>query len=348
MKDSVEIISVIATILIAQISYAEEYCRYSISDLSPSIKVKVDKDTNGIYTYNYTLRAETDSKFPLGYFFVKFGGIYEDIKSPLGWQHPFTKAKAQAGFGPNEKYIRWLKIKKENMIAAGQELSGFIVTSTEKPALTMAKVRTQGTGSPIIYSKIKKVAGKPCPGIWDEITSNTEQFVRVLTLAPASENQVSLSAFARPSSGQIWSGTYDDPNNTLYNFSPFDKKDIEILVVSDDDINVKDLDTSSLRFGRGEAKPKSVQKITISDQKFASENETKSAQGKDALLLSFSPREVNPLCNVDLALFLKGKMKSGKNFFSGVAVKKTPCTEENWKIEAEKILTKENSMKQGH
>lgn len=214
---------------------------------------------------------------------------------------------------------------------------------------TLAKIAASlEWGTPLVYSKIKKQKGLPCPGVWDEITSNTEPFVRILTVGPGSDAQLSLTSFVRGSAKSAWSGAYDDAKSALQGFSPFDKNDIEVLVVSDDQTNVKDLDVSSLRFGRGEAKPVSVKRISVAKEMFSASQHQKSSQGKDALLLSFKASEVNPLCDVDLALFLNGKTADGKDFFSGVAVRKTPCTLENWKEEAKKILYKESSAGNAH
>lgn len=325
-------------------AFAGQYCEVSLAHINPIIKLNLEKESN-TYLYKYTFKNDSDAIYSIKHIWIRSGNNSQGLATPEKWNVVAGGINNNNSIHSPSNYIRWSS--DLDRIAPSQEASGFVIKSLQSPGISIARFRTNATSEKLKYTQVLSGKRVSCPGVWEIGASTEEDFVRVMTLGPVMPNTISLTSYVRPAGKFKWSGSLNDSQDDLYQFSSLDKKDIEILIVSDSFNSIDEIDSTSIAFGRGLAKPLEIKKIKIENKNnFANQIDEKDVNGKSALFLTFKLSEVNPLCDLDRALFLTGKMKSGKDLFSGVSIKYTECSQDNWINEAKKIL--EDRPAEGH
>lgn len=339
-----KIILTFLLVLFTQSALSNEYCEVSLAHINPTINSKVENKDN-TYIYSYTFKNSREALYSIKHIWIRSGNNSEAISAPEKWNIVKGEINNNKYIHSPSNYIRWSS--ELSSITPSHEATGFTIKSTQEPGIAIARVRARATAEKIKYTKIPSGKKVSCPGVWEVGASTEEDFIRVMTLGPSLPNTISLTSYVRPEGKDTWSGSIDDSQENLYPFPPLSKGNIEVLLVSNEKNSIDEIDTSSIIFGRGNAKPLSAKKIKIEKLKdFSNKINKNDINGKSALLLSFKSSDVNPLCDLDRALFLSAKMKSEKDLFSGVSIKNTECNQNNWANEAKKIL--EQRPEEGH
>ncbi|KYG66925.1 hypothetical protein AZI86_07825 [Bdellovibrio bacteriovorus] len=321
------------TVSLLSVLAVADQCPQPASAITPEVSSSIQKDESGNYIYKYSVSNGQEAKVPIRLFWVETQAWPQEVKSPLKWR-TFEEAKTSAN------YVNWMSSVRTSKISPGQKLDGFEFTTKDRPGLIRAFVLGHNPNyeDKVAYTDVPRAENTSCPGIWEDGSSvGGNGKVAVLIEGPVSKNQVSPVLVLRKNSKESWAGSISE-TETLHRVSPLDNGKLELLIVPDENQrwNLADIEISSLVFGRGEAKPSSSRIIKGSYGNFANPGLGKTI--KSALLLTFDIEKVNPLCGIDRALFLKGKLKDGKELISGVKIKGVPCTIETWVKEVPKIL----------
>lgn len=339
-----KIMLIIFSILLTNPALAERYCEVSLSHIYPRMNVSVNAEGK-TYIYNYTIGNNSEALYSIRHIWIRSGTNSKVLTSAEKWNAVKGEISNNNSIHSPSNYIRWSS--DLSSIQPSQQATGFSIESTQKPSLTIARLRGSASAEKFHFTKTPKDKKVSCPGVWEIGASTEEDFVRVMTVGPAMPNTISLTSYVRPEGKTNWSGSLNDPEEIFYGFSPLDKNNIEVLIISDDSNSIDEVDTNSISFGRGSAKPINTKKIKIENSNdFSIKINKNDVNGKSALLLIFKSTDVNPLCDLDRALFLTAKMKSGKELFSGVSIKNTECNQSNWIYEAKKIL--DSRPEEGH
>lgn len=138
-----------------------------------------------------------------------------------------------------------------------------------------------------------------CEGFYDDLPY-LEGMVSGLTEGPVGNSRLSVDIKLMDKKGERDCGPV----------SPYaGKGDLHVLLQGKKDLDVKDIDLASLKFGVGKA-PLAASKLL----------------GKsNNLLLQFDLEKVGIECGRDRVLFLSGKMKDGKEILGGAPVKTKDC-----------------------
>lgn len=284
------------TVFASTLNYAgADSCPIPPTRIEPNLSVKITSDIKtGIYTYSYTLTNGRGAAIPLRRFLIRATNPPDTSQAPEKWQgKPWIEDDVMEYFG-------W-SATPFSAIAPGESKSGFILKTAKAPGLIQFYTLGE-TGDRI---------GTPTPGDKDdEPTPDCEGFyedqpmlegmVTGLTEGPVGDDRVSTEIELKDSKGE----------HRLGPISPYeDKGIINVLLKGKRDLDVKEINLSSLRFGVGKAPLVTSLILGTSNN----------------ILLQFDIQKTAIECGRDRVLFLTGKMKNGKELLGGASVKTKNC-----------------------
>ncbi|MEK2646075.1 hypothetical protein [Bdellovibrio sp. BCCA] len=295
-------------------------CPYSHHSFDVEVSTKVTKAKDE-YSYEYSVSNSKTSIVSVANFFLKSKEKITSPKSPNNWNPAKFSGSSTVGWSTDRK----LSIKP------GEFVSGYKVTSKGRPGIVKASFMGRNSITNVIYTKIKRDKMTACPGYWDYGSRGVDDpRASVMTLGPIPENQVSPTALYRLKSDEAWTGSLETSHDALRTIDPMAKGTIEVLVLGNSDIQAEDIQKSGIKFGRGNAEPKSINIIDI--------NTTTPRYSGKALLLTFDLEQVQVLCDLDRALFLEAQASKDRRVFTGIKIKPTFCDLKNWAPEVPNIL----------
>jgi hypothetical protein len=300
MKKNLKYISVsffiLATILPLMSESRADSCPTPPTKINPKINVKIDFDKKtGIYSYKYDLVNERGALLSIENLRIQITSAPTNSMAPSGWVgEPWIENDIVQYFGWSANLGYELK--------PGKTQKGFVIKSTNSPGLVRAYTIGE-TGDRVGTSVAGSTDDEPipdCEGFYDDLSA-LEGMVTSLTLGPVGSNQLSVGVELKDSKGERDYGPVD----------PYgDKGFLNVLVKGKGDLDVKEIDLSTVRFGVGKA-------AVVSSRKIGNSNN---------LLLQFKTKDVAIECGRDRVLFLTGKMKDdGKEFLGGAPVKTKNC-----------------------
>lgn len=306
----------------------KKYCPISVGSYEPVVDVNIVKSKSGGQTFEYTLLNSKNSLLDIIIFGINTDNfISEEVGTPSNWNFKERPVNSRS---------QWItKMGYEFALKPNNSLSGFSLKSVSKIGVVEVAFRSSDKSRLNKHTKTLINTKKPCPGQWgDGSSADGEVYVKTITLGPLPENRLAPEMFIRKNQKSVWTGGYSQKEN-LIAIDPMEKTKIEILLIGSTDFNIASLDLNSLEFGRGKAK--------LIDSKIVNAKATGKlykdilAKSYDNIVLTFDAQEANVLCDLDQALFLRGKTHDGKELYTGVKIRPTWCTEKNFIKETEKI-----------
>lgn len=307
---------------------AEVDCAVSLNQYFPQIVVEISKSKNKTkqnYTYILSNTSESTGAFRVINIFTS--EPLTEIQNPRS-QWKFDRM--------NSYYQGTADIKNgARYLDAGKSITAFSFEGSQYfGVIPVNFLYSSAFRKKLGRYKLKAAEGTPCPGIF-ALGSSAEQdpHARSLAIAPIPKNQ--KSAISLIKNDGMWTGSVYQ-NDKLVEISPLDKGTKELLILSSKDFNIKDIDTTSLKIGRGEAKVKKTQTIkanTVNNIDVLS----KAKADFDSLAITFDLQEANILCEIDHAIYIEGQTKKGHKFFSGVRIKPVICDLNTFSKELPKI-----------
>lgn len=318
------ILTLIFSFLITN-AIAEDKCPYQRNSILPEIEVNVEELKNGEYKYRYRLSNSPASILPVGWFLVETNNLHENVQIPNYWKLMYW---GKAG----TELLKWaVKSHKIGTVKPGLTSDYFEFTSKNSPGLV--KFGSEGVNyTPRKYQDIGyKVPMGLCPGIY-QVGSSAVGFAGIhgITIGPAPKNRISPEIKFKKTTSSTWTGDLNTPQSELVPISPIEEGNVQLAFKEDKNFSADEIILSTVQFGRGKAKP--IKTERINGKIFGDE------ESKNVFTMTFNLQEINVLCNADHALFLKAKMKDGKDLFTGVKIKPTECTMETWKREMKKMI----------
>lgn len=307
---------------------SQNFCVLPDTAIDIGVDTKVSSK-DGIHTYDFSVSNSATNQLPIGMISVDTSTKPIELANPSGWSSKTRSAK-------NFYRTSWIDFSLKRLTPASTQ-SGFIIKSKNRPGLI--RMRLKGFNrEPFILTKVPyKDSSTICPGHWSESSSAmNDPKVSIVTVGPVDEDTISSNVFIRRSSEkELWTGSIKSKTQELLSFSPVEDGNVDLLVLSSDELDVEDIDLSSLTFGRGLARSLKANFVSdLNGGKLVLDSETKS---KKNLILTFNLKDINVLCDLDQSLFLEAKTKKGKKLFGATKINRVPCTEENWVKEIPKI-----------
>lgn len=219
--------------------FSESFCPTAPNEVSPSVEAKVnfDKDT-GLYTYSYTLKNGRDAKLPISGLRIYTPEEPAGAKGPSKWIDGSFSTFHNSG-----SRIIW--IAGSNRVAPGKSLSGFEITSAKEPGAVRFSARGPFTPPSATPTETDDEPQPDCPNFYLNESGDNGDIVGV-TIGPAPEDQVSADILVRERKRF---------KRRIPKISPMSSGKVFVLVMGNEDLDVKDIDIDSLEFGFGKAKP---------------------------------------------------------------------------------------------
>lgn len=320
-----------------------DYCPSPRSGVDPIVKTSVsfDKKTM-LYRYRYSLKNGGNGRLPLDFFGLYITETPSSSRSPAHWIGTFT----DLSFAPSD--FTWLthapKDSEANKISdsvtlsdpayalkPGQSAEGFEIISPQPPGVV--QFYAEGFTQPAVSTPTEK-NDEPVPQCETSNFKNPkiQNQVTGMTTGPSDPAIQSVRIRAREEKGE-------GRCSTIYPKKPSGK--IAILVLSTRSFDASQIDVSSVIFGPGYA-PAIASRPTPSgkgekideDEQMewerssedfrAGEADRKNVHSKN-LLLTFNVADLDVQCNLDRALFLRGKTTAGQLFVGAVPAKTAGC-----------------------
>lgn len=262
--------------------------------IEASVTVKIDfEKKNGLYTYRYSLSNGKGALLPINLFTLPMNHSPSNISSPANWDGDVSKE------GDVIDHFSWYSSIPSALVGPGSTKSDFVITSGKAPGLipfyTVGKTGSRET----VTINNDEEAIPDCPGFYDQ-SPLLESMVTGVTQGPVGDERLSVDIELKNSNGEHEFGIV----------SPYEDKGlINVLLKGKKEINAKEIDLSSLRFGVGKAP-------LVSSKALGDSNN---------ILLQFDIPKVGIECGRDRVLLLTGKVKDGKGFLGGAPVKTKNC-----------------------
>ncbi len=277
-------------------------CPVPKSRVSPKMTTLVDYDSKTrTYTYNYILENRNG---PLS---INFLFLYV-FEAPLVVKSPKRKTSEpldQWFPGPLfEGRISWSTI--EEFIYPSKKLSGFQISSYYKPGIIKYSASGFNDDDPHVDAE--------CPDHFQDLPSEQSEIVATtIGPVPDSLNQVN---------GEL---EFESKNHRgkIPTIDPLDKGEVEVYLKDSDSFEIANVDIPSLEFGPGKAKVKRHRFIN-EHGKECSAHDFRRKHKKRMLKLVFKLEDMKIRCNLDYALFLRGKV-DGKNLVAAQEMKPVVC-----------------------
>ncbi len=273
-------------------------------DAVVTAEVTFDKKTD-LYTYKYTLSNSRSSLLKLDQFLLITENQPNNVVTPTRWKSRFDNLVSP-------HVLLWSPFLG-NELSIGSKVTGFSFQSARVPG--PSKYFVSGDSEvPISTATADDDEPAPvCPGFnFDETVPVMETKVVGVTTGPMSPGQV--AAYIR-----IHRAEFAGENKAPY----LEEKDpgvVHVTLLGSEKFDIGKVDTSTIAFGPGAAKPITVKTINT-------ENKMSGEKGKDkhkSLLLKFAARDLGIRCNLDHALFITGKI-AGSSFFGGAEISPEKC-----------------------
>ena len=273
-------------------------------DAAVTAEVTFDKKAS-LYTYKYTLSNSRSSLLKLRQFYVATSKEPLNITTPSRWRSRFDNLISP-------KALLWSSYMG-NELGVGSNMTGFSIQSSEAPGPTKYFVMGDSDVPTSTATADDDEPAPVCPGFnFDETVPVMETKVVGVTTGPMPPGQV--AAYIR-----IHRAEFAGENKAPY----LEEKDpgvVHVTLLGSEKFDIGKVDTSTIAFGPGAAKPMTVKTINT-------ENKMSGEKGKDkhkSLLLKFAARDLGIRCNLDHALFITGKI-AGSSFFGGAEVSPEKC-----------------------
>lgn len=308
-------------------SYATVDCAVSHNQYFPQISVDVVKSAKkGLSHFSYRVGVSKDSNGA-----IHAINLFTDSKLT-----ELNNKNSVWQFGPKNNYYQASGVLgKKKYIQAGNTVPAFSFEGSSHYGIVPVKfVHDVSFHNKLGRYSLTANTTTPCPGFYQVgSTAVKDPWVRSIAIAPIPESQ--SSAISLIDNEGVWTGSVFQ-NMNLVEISPLDEGTKEILILGSKDLKVKDIDLSSLKISRGEAKVKSFEIIkanAVNNIDPLSMIKTE----QDNLKISFDLQQANILCEIDHAILIQGKTKKGKEFLTGVRIKPVICDLKTFAKEIPKI-----------
>lgn len=270
-----------------------DVCPTPPTSILPRLKVNVKHEPgSGLYTYSYTLTNANGAGTAISTLAIPMQTKPESTSIPPQWLSRFRAEEGSAS------YFFW-GASPLGVIAPGSTVEGFSITSKLSPGPIRYFTDGETTSRIATPTEEDDEPSADCEGFYDD-KSTLDSMVSGVTQGPVGDLQVSLEIALKDRNGDRDCGP----------IFPYEEKGtLHLFVKSKKDIDAKNIDLSSLRFGVGQAPVLSSRFI-----------------GKDQhLFLDFDLKTAEVECGRDRVLFLSGKMKDGRPIFGAAEVKTKNC-----------------------
>jgi len=307
----------------SSLSLAESVCPTAPNEVRPSIVSDVKyNQSRGLYTYSYTLANGVGAKLPISGLRIYVDEVPLDTRAPQKWAHGKLMS-----FENMASRLSWLAASNE--IASGSSLSGFQIISSKGPGVVKYSADGPFTPPMATPTETDDEPQPDCPNFYLNESGDNGDLMGV-TIGPVGDDQISADILIRE--GKRFRGKTPK-------ISPMSSGKIFVLVLGNEDLDVKDIDLDSVEFGFGKAKPLK-HKIVFNKKPFRYSHFLRSHLGKNHkkhtndryhdLLLEFDLDDVGIRCDLDHALFLTGKVGE-KNLVAATEFKSSKCNKEMFK-----------------
>jgi hypothetical protein len=313
------------------------------NSIAPSLSATVTFDKKSqLYNYQYIVKNGPNARIPLDFLGLLLNQAPLSVRSAPYWSGDLSIR----GFAPSEFIWSTFAIKASDAntvtgdgtlspplyaIQPGKSLTGFEFSSLQGPSVT----QFSSSGFTQAAASTPSIANdEPTPSCpeWDFQNSQLQVYVSGMTVGPSDPSTVSVKIRAREETG-------------LHSCAPINPKSpsgkIAVLVLSTSTFDASQINASSVIFGPSYAAPISskIVKRGIGEKIGADESadwekvleklNPKSADKKkvsfENFLLTFDIASLDVQCNLDQALFLRGKTNSGQQFVGAVPAKVVGC-----------------------
>lgn len=316
-------------------------CSSPPSSVKPSLSASVNFDKKKqMYKYQYKIKNGSDAQIPLDYFGLLMNQAPELFSSGKYWGGKFISLS----YAP--KNFRWTTDAVDDpnrvtgdgklstpsyAIKPGTSLGGFEIWSAQPPGIS--QFYAEGFTQPLTSSSTTEADEviPDCPG-WDFENPKIQTQVTGMTIGPSDPAIISVRIRAREEKG-------------LRSSEPIDPKKpsgkISVLVLSTSTFDSTQIDVTNVVLGPGYAKPLSSKVVEpgigeklesekLTDwEKFNEEANPKEANHRKVknknILLTFDVASLDVQCNLDQALFLRGKTKAGQQFVGAFSARVVGC-----------------------
>lgn len=280
----------------------EAQCPTPPTKTSPrvSVDIKHDKKKN-IYTYTYKLENQRDALIPISIFFLQLDSEPNEVLKTPNWTDYYTSARDD---DPSrlEFFTADQKINPNSS-------ETFTIKSTKPPQ--QIKYYVQAITEPLKAIELNgdSEAAPDCPGFY----SNKSMFDSMtvgLTEGPSSANQVKIKVKIKKNKSGF------ERLKIREEIRPYQETGLITLQVnSSKELDVSDIDISSLRFGVGKATPSWFE--LRPGNECLDLDDDKTERSKQKLWLQFELDKIEIECDRDKVLFLEGKTKDGAKTIIG-------------------------------
>lgn len=300
-------------------------CPLSPNYIEPTINVKFSSGVDGETDFLYSVKNGKQALWRIEYLAFVIGGSVTARKMPQGWMYLSNSDR-------NEARVSFVTVEPDPddpapdnfqtlpapyAIKPGEEISGFGFRATLSPGLI--KFRALGD---TIEDPVSDSGELPdCPG-WhfNDPAPKFDTYPTGVTIGPVGDKYLSASIELR----------HEKMAGQVPDIAPTSIGKIQVVLKSNDQFDASQVDIFSVRFGYGKAPVLSHKLIGMEGRKegwdkalFPIDAGKKKGHTKD-LLLEFDLVKVGVRCNIDLALFLTGKI-NGKDFLGGAPIKQQIC-----------------------
>jgi hypothetical protein len=173
-----------------------------------------------------------------------------------------------------------------------------------------------------------------CPGFYYDAPTTLQGMVTGVTTGPVSESQTDLKMRMIVIRDKSKKAPVDEDEPIV---SPLEKGKVEVVIFSDKEegVDVSKIDTKSVKFGPGEATPLKSRLLPSNEHKRWRFPFFKKLPR--ILWMEFNLADLKIRCDLDKALFLKGKMgdvtkpETQTDVYGTIKMKPTICTPDIWK-----------------
>ncbi len=263
-------------------------------------KVTFESKTK-LYKYDYALSNE-GGLLPITSLYLYVSEPPINGQSPLLKKiDPLEQWETVAFFGGR---VGWYTAG--DSLSNGKKIDGFKLSSYQKPGI----IKFTASG----FIEETPHVDAECPDHFQDLPAEQRQIVgATVGPVPDSFNQIDgdIEFESRKHRGKV-------PQ-----IDPLDRGEVEIYLKDSDNFEIADIDIGSLEFGPGKAKVKRHSFIN-EHGKECSSHDFRRKHKKRKLKLVFKLEEIKVRCNLDYALFLKGKV-GDKNILAAQEMKPVVC-----------------------
>jgi hypothetical protein len=283
-------------------------CPVPKSRISPRMTAKVDYEARSrTYSYSYTLENRA-GPLPINFLYLY---VFENpltVKSP---PRKSTEPLEQWRNGPLfENRIAWST--PGEYIYPSKKLNGFQITSYYKPGIVKYSASGFNDDDPHVDAE--------CPDHFQDVPAEQGEIVAT-TIGPVPDSLKQVD-------GEIDFESKKHPGK-IPKIDPLDKGEVEVYLKDSENFEIADVDIASLEFGPGKAKAKRHNFIN-EHGKECSAHDFRRKHKKRKLKLVFKLEDIKVRCNLDYALFLRGKV-GGKNLLAAQEMTPVVCEPKHFK-----------------